>query len=104
DPPIEAQSDLIKRVIGVPGDNVRFIGGAVFVNGQKLEESYAPGYTKCENERWCDYTLGRDEYFVMGDNRGNSTDSRIFGPVKADRIIGKAWLIYRPLRDFGLAP
>jgi signal peptidase I len=99
------RDDLIKRVIGVPGDRVTVRDGRVFVNGVLQDEPYlmAMPRTYCAG-RWCDVTLGGDEYFVMGDNRGNSSDSRAWGPVPAGRVIGKAWLLYYPFDEVGRAP
>lgn len=96
--------DFIKRVIGVPGDRVEIRDEQVFVNGRRLEESYIQGVRTACFGQWCDLTLREDQYFVMGDNRPNSSDSRYWGPVTGDKIIGKAWLIYLPFSDFGLAP
>jgi signal peptidase I len=96
--------DFIKRVIGVPGDHVEIRNEQVFVNGRLLEESYIEGVRTACFGQWCDLTLGEDQYFVMGDNRPNSSDSRYWGPVTGDKIIGKAWLIYLPFSDFGPAP
>ena len=102
--PNSADRDFIKRVIGLPGDRVQVKDGKVFVNDQQLAETYLrPLQTACGGQ-WCDVRLGANEYYVMGDNRGNSSDSRIWGPVQADKIIGKTWLIYLPLSDFGRAP
>jgi signal peptidase I len=103
DPPFAGGDDLIKRVIGVPGDRVQVRDGRVFVNGRALAEPYLLGTdTPCAG-RWCDVTLGPDEYFVMGDNRINSSESRFFGPVKGHAIIGKAWLVVHPFSEFGPA-
>ena len=103
-PPAVSKDDFIKRVIGVPGDHVSVRDGEVRVNGERLEESYlSAAQTTCFG-RWCEVTLGEDQYFVMGDNRPNSSDSRTWGPVKGDRIVGKTWLLYYPFSDFGLAP
>lgn len=93
----------IKRVIGVPGDTVQIIDGAVYVN----EEEYAE---KTEVSRMEDagiaaepVMLGEDEYFVLGDNRNNSEDSRFanIGSVKEEYMIGKAWFVISPRDKFG---
>jgi signal peptidase I len=104
DPPVRSREDFIKRVIGVPGDRVTIRNGRVFVNGQPLAEPYLQGRQTTCSGRWCDVTLGADQYYVMGDNRPNSSDSRTFGPVAGDRIRGKAWLVVYPLSEIGLAP
>jgi signal peptidase I len=100
-----AKDDFIKRVIGVPGDRVVVRNGGVWVNGEALSEPYLAGgiQSACAG-RWCDVLLGPNEYFVMGDNRPNSSDSRIWGPVTNSQIVGKAWLLYYPFSEFGLAP
>ena len=83
---------LVKRIIGTPGEKISIINSRVYVNGQLLHESYllpntpTYAYKKSANEfLW----LGTDEFFVMGDNRGNSEDSRVFGPVPRQDILGK---------------
>jgi signal peptidase I len=104
-PPSPSRDDYIKRVIGVPGDHIQVRNGRVLVNGELLGESYLPAdaQTSCAG-RWCDVTLGPDEYYVMGDNRPNSSDSRAWGPVREGTIVGRAWLLYYPFSDFGFAP
>lgn len=103
-PPTPSKDDYIKRVIGVPGDRVVVRDGRVTVNGDVLDESYLKGAPTTCFGRFCDVTLGSNEYYVMGDNRPNSSDSRAWGPIKDDAIVGKAWLLYYPFSDFGLAP
>lgn len=88
---------FIKRIIGLPGDLVKISGGQVLVNGKVLNEPYIERTTTGEH----DVTLGADEYFLMGDNRPSSLDSRIFGPVKKEFLIGRAWLRGWPLDRFG---
>lgn len=95
------EKDFIKRVIGVPGDTIEVRDGCVHVNGTCLDEPYLDQPT---NETQPPVTLDVEEYFVMGDNRGNSSDSRQYGPLPQDRIIGKAWVTYWPPEDIGLVP
>jgi signal peptidase I len=98
-PPIAGQSDdLIKRVIGQPGDTVQIHQGEVFINGQGIEEPYARGRSFPEGE----WRLGGDEVFLMGDNRELSLDSRSFGPVRLKNVVGKAIVIYWPPAEWGL--
>lgn len=92
----------IKRVIGLPGETVEIRDTKVYVNGQELFEPYInePCESgRCVNRTW---TLEADEYFVMGDNRNHSSDSRAFGAVKRERIIGEALIRYWPPSDWGL--
>ena len=93
---------LIKRVIGQPGDTVEIRDTQVFINGQPLNETYINepcNSGRCPDESW---TLGPDEFFVMGDNRNRSRDSRVFGPVQRNHIIGEALVRYWPPQDWAL--
>jgi len=95
----------VKRIIGVPGDTIDIRNGSVYVNGEKLDEPYVFGHQPTVPEAWkLPLTLGPDEYFVMGDHRQASQDSRAFGPITKDSIIGRAWLRYWPMSDFGILP
>jgi signal peptidase I len=86
---------FVKRVIGVPGDTVEIIDGAVWVNGVKLDEPYVfPGQPTTP---WSDQTkwvVPKGDLFVMGDHRAASKDSRAFGPIPRSSVIGRAWLRY----------
>ena len=96
--------DLIKRVIGVPGDSIEFVrggDGGIRINGVEVEE---PWLSDDQITRGDAITLGEGEYFVMGDNRRSSQDSRTWGTVSLDDIVGKALLTYWPVEDIGLAP
>lgn len=84
---------FIKRVIGLSGETVKLEDGKVYINNRILNESYESQDTIGKLE----LTLGSDEFFVLGDNRGESTDSRAFGSIKKDSIEGKAWFVYWPL-------
>lgn len=93
---------LIKRVIGLPNEQVEVRDGRVYINGALLDEPYI-NETECD--RNCNVepvTLGADEYFVMGDNRNHSRDSRSFDAVKHEHIIGEALVRYWPPQDWGL--
>jgi hypothetical protein len=90
---------LLKRIIGLPGEALR-VGGGVQINGRVLDEPYAHGTTPHEQHRGIN-RLEEDQYFLLGDNRGASTDSRDFGPVRAADILGTAVARYWPLARAG---
>lgn len=93
--------ELIKRLIGKPGDVIELRDNQVYVNGEPLNEPYLPPNANSGPTRGdMKWTLGEDEYFIMGDNRSFSQDSRAFGPVKSELIVGRALLLYWPLSDF----
>ena len=90
-PPTASAEPYIKRVIGLPGERVTFREGLVFIDGQALTEPYIEGaITSCIPGPWCSLTVPNDAVFVLGDNRRDSTDSRFFGTISYDHIIGQA--------------
>lgn len=104
-PSPDAEQPYIKRVIGLPGERITFQDGYVHVNGEPLDESYIDGaVTRCRQSDECDVVVSEDHVYVLGDNRTNSTDSRIIGEVPLSNIVGKAWLSYWPLDLFGFVP
>ncbi len=103
-PPNDPTRDFIKRVIGLPGDTVDVRDGSVFVNGARISELFIQQPTFPINVRFSHVTLGPNQYYVLGDNRGNSSDSRAWGPITGDSIVGRAWLVYWPLSEIKLAP
>ncbi len=90
---------LIKRVVGLPGERVTISQGHVYIEGKLLKESYLTQPTSGPSESWVVPPL---HIFVMGDNRGNSRDSRYFGPIELDSILGHAVFRYWPLEEAGL--
>lgn len=106
--PLDPSQFFIKRVIGLPGETVQVADGHLTIynaanpNGFVLSEPYlAPGTVTSGTEK---LTLGSDQYFVMGDNRPESLDSRSFGPITASAIVGRVWLRGLPLSSAGIIP
>jgi len=99
-----AGDPLIKRVIALPGDTIEIRDNIVLVNGQALDEPYVHGQQTSCNSYCGPLTLGPDTYFVMGDNRSNSMDSRVFGPVPAGEMIGRVVLRYWPPEQIDIYP
>jgi signal peptidase I len=100
----DASNDYIKRIIAAPGDRLKISHAQVFINGKRLNEDYLP-----EPWTWSDtWNNGQedkvpaDSYFVMGDNRNHSTDSRFLGYQRKDQFLGKAWVRIWPLSSFRL--
>ncbi|RRR75608.1 MAG: signal peptidase I [Candidatus Viridilinea halotolerans] len=106
--PRDVTKDYIKRVIGVPGDEIEIRDGEVFVNDHQLDQPYLQGIqTYCVFGYACQsgkVTVPEGELFVLGDNRSNSSDSREWGSLPFDRVVGQAWLIYYPVDNWGLVP
>jgi signal peptidase I len=104
-PPTDNSKDFIKRVIALPGEKLLIRDGIVYINGHKLDEPYLPEewttFNNWPNDGTDGKVMGSNQYFVMGDNRNKSQDSRIFGPIGRDRIDGRAWFRIWPLAHFG---
>ena len=104
-PPADNSKDFIKRVIALPGETLLIRDSVVYINGHRLDEPYLP-------EKWTTLNnwspsgsegtvMAADQFFVMGDNRNKSQDSRYFGPIGRDRIDGRAWFRIWPLPHVG---
>lgn len=99
--PGDTTKSYIKRVIALPGDDVRIDHGQVFVNGKAIQEPYVP--QRYRDDRSLDnQVIPQGEYFVMGDHRSISSDSRDFGPVERKLIYGKAEFVYWPADKMGV--
>lgn len=98
--PRDPAKSYIKRVIALPGDKLRIDHGAVWVNGKQLLEAYVPDAFR-DSRSYSEMLVPDDSYFMMGDHRSISSDSRDFGPVERDLIYGKAVFVYWPARDVG---
>ena len=99
--------DLIKRVIGLPGETISAHGGQVFINGEPLDEPWLAaedvGITQFVETSGCvpECTIGPNEIFVLGDNRDNSSASNMFGPLDFDNVVGEAFIRVWPVSSFG---
>jgi signal peptidase I len=98
--PLDRTKSFIKRVVGLPGETVEIRSGNVYVNGKELPDQYVPsGYLDGSN--YPTRRIPQGEYFVMGDHRDSSNDSRVFGSVPRSYIYGKAVFAYWPVDHFG---
>ena len=95
--PRDQTRDFVKRVIGVAGDEVEIRRGTVFVNGRSLEEPYITHPSEASMSR---LIVPPEKFFVLGDNRRFSNDSRDWGPVPTGNVVGRAWVSYWPLNQF----
>ncbi len=97
--PLNREEDFIKRIIGLPGDRIEVIRGGVFINGVRIDEDYLLGDARGDYE---EIIVPQGTVFVMGDNRNDSSDSRVWGPLTIDEIIGRAIFRYWPINSFGI--
>ncbi|MQF48791.1 signal peptidase I [SAR202 cluster bacterium AC-647-N09_OGT_505m] len=97
--PNDPSRDFVKRVIAVPGEEVSMTDGRVFIDGNRLSEPYL---LESNNDNLAPILVPPDSYFVMGDNRDHSSDSRYWGPVPLDNVVGKVSLRYWPFSTFSL--
>lgn len=95
----DSEELLIKRVIGLPGETIRISNGVVYINGEPFNEPYLASPTRGD---YGPIEVPPLHVFVLGDNRNASNDSRSFGPIPLDNIIGRAWLSYWPLEQIGI--
>ncbi len=100
----EENTYYIKRIIGLPGETVQIVDGMVYINGSPLNEHYGNEVIEDPGSAAEPITLGDDEYFVLGDNRNNSQDSRAsnVGLIHRDELLGRAWVRIWPLDQFGV--
>ncbi|HWF37753.1 MAG TPA: signal peptidase I [Candidatus Acidoferrales bacterium] len=98
--PLDRSKSFIKRVIGLPGDTIEIRSGHLYLNGSELKEPYVPA-SYLDGSSYAARKIAPDEYFVMGDHRDSSNDSRMFGTVPRDYIYGKAVFAYWPMTQFG---
>ncbi|MGD0939390.1 MAG: signal peptidase I [Terracidiphilus sp.] len=99
--PLDPEKSYIKRVIAVPGDRLEIDRGTVWVNGRRVFEPYVPAEYR-DSRSYAEIVVPDDSYFMMGDHRSISSDSREFGPVMRSLIYGKAVFVYWPARDAGV--
>jgi signal peptidase I len=98
--PLDRTKSYIKRVVGLPGDTVQIDAGAVYVNGERLSETYVPDEYQ-DHQSLTTRTVPPDNYFVLGDHRSSSNDSRAWGTVPRSYIYGKAVFVYWPFEKMG---
>ena len=99
--PRDTSKSYIKRVIAVQGDRVRIDDGRVYVNGRKLREPYVPDDYR-DDRSYPETVVPKNSFFLLGDHRSSSSDSRDFGPVERQYIYGKAVFVYWPMERLGV--
>ena len=97
--PRDVTKDFVKRVVGLPGETVEVREGTTYIDGQPIDEPYLTTTDRSSSKL---VLLDREEYYVMGDNRRGSTDSRNWGPVSEELLLGKVWFVYWPFSEMGL--
>ena len=102
--PAQHHRIYIKRIVGLPDESISLRNGVVYIGDLPLQEAYLTGSPKLRKTADREWWTGPSEYFVMGDNRNDSEDSRVFGPVSRELILGSVWLRYWPLRAWGKVP
>lgn len=106
--PRNPELDFIKRIIGLPGERVKILNNHVYINGTALVEAYLPETTVTLPGNFIhedqEITVPRDQFFVLGDNRNHSSDSREWGTITKDEMVGKAFFRYWPLSKIGIIP
>jgi len=98
-PPLEIKRNYIKRIIGIPGDKIEIANGEIYLNDKKLEEPYVKNRSY---ENMPPTIVPDDSFFVLGDNRPNSSDSRYWGFVPRKNVVGRAWIVFWPLNRIRL--
>jgi len=95
-------TSFIKRIVAVPGDTIELRNGQVLRNGEAMSEPYLGAQATLPATEVTQWQLEEDQYLVFGDNRANSVDSRFFGPLDRDQLLGRVWIRYMPFDKFGL--
>ena len=97
---------VIKRVVGLPGESFTISNGKVYINGNELDETYLTADATTSGNSYIGdadiFELAKDSYVLLGDNRSNSSDSRLWGPVAKDSIVGRTFMVYYPLKGIRL--
>jgi len=96
--PRDPEQEYIKRILGLPGDHVKITNGQVYVNGEPIKETYIAAPPSYQSE----WNVPEDAFFVLGDNRNNSSDSHNWGPVPVENVVGKALIVYWPPQNWGV--
>lgn len=100
--PGREKEKYIKRIIGLPNETIKIEDGEIFINNKKLKEDYLSSYIKTEPDM--EKILSGNEYFVLGDNRSNSNDSRVWGSCPKENLLGKAVFVLYPLSEWNFVP
>jgi len=100
------KDEFIKRIVGLPGETISIQRGKVYINGRELKENYIPENTYITPGKYLqegqNLVIPQNSYFVLGDNREHSLDSRNIGPVERQYITGRAWFVYWPVTEVGV--
>ena len=106
--PSDSGKDFIKRIVGLSGEKIALRSGQIYINGVAVKELYTAQGTKTLTGSYlaenAEITISDNEYFVLGDNRSHSSDSREWGPIKKSALVGRAFIIYWPPPSFALVP